>query len=138
MCFDSHTTTGTRAVLTAVARGGFDSASTVMSYHIARDEYEDATPSSPSACSLQPGQPGGLPRCSDYVQALYRQHAVSSSFSDFSAALGRAQLANAAGYYVSCVSASDKYSGSVHQDGAVMLRCQKKDVKDKSACASGQ
>jgi hypothetical protein len=92
----------------------------------------------PLRAIVQPGQPGVHPRCSAYVQALYRQHAVSGSFSDFSATLGRAQLVNAAGYYVSCVSASDKYSGSVYQDGAVMLRFQKKDVKDKGACASGQ
>jgi hypothetical protein len=121
-------------VLTSVADGGFDSASAVMSYHVARDEYDDPTPSVPFPCSMRPGEAGGFPRCSAYVQALYRQHAVSSLFGNFPAAVGHAQLANAAGYYVSCVSASEKYSGSVHQDGTVMLRFQKKDVKDKSSC----
>jgi len=277
LTYNNMSPNGTRAVLTAVALGGFDSASAVMSYHVARDEYNDPPSSSLSVCSLerqfvatvaqekplpsvgspagsatvtfkqlsqtsvsitvvatgltsnltgvhihllsnvataatgpvvfplcsgsppsacpiglsptvsatwtaasgltsaildslfsssniglyvnihtvsnpfgelradvdppraivQPNQPGVHPRCS-YVQALYRQHAVSSSFGDFPTAVGRAQLANAAGYYVSCVSASEKYSGSVHQDGAVMLRFQKKDIRDRGTCASGQ
>jgi hypothetical protein len=126
-------------VLAAVAVGGFDSTTGVMSYHIAHDEYDGpanfSTPSSsPSPCSLQPGEPGDLPRCSAYMLALYRQHVASHAFSEFSAVFGRAQVANAAGYYVSCVSASGEDSGSVDQDGAVMLRFQKKAVKDIGAC----
>ena len=121
-------------MLAAVADGRFDLASSVMSYHMARDEYDGPTPSSPSPCSRQPGEPGDLPRCSAYMMALYRQHVASYAFSDFRAFFGRAQVANTSGYYVSCVSASGKDSGSVDQDGAVMLRFQKKAVKDMGAC----
>jgi hypothetical protein len=75
---------------------------------------------------MQPGETGGFPRCNAHMLALYRQHVASYAFSDFSAVFGRAQAVNSSGYYVSCISVSDKNSGSVDQDGAVMLRFQKR------------
>jgi hypothetical protein len=62
-----------------------------------------------------------------YSQALYRQHNNPSGFGDFSSRRGHAQLVNATGFHVVCVSANDKDG---MQDGAIMLRFQNKGVKD--------
>ena len=75
--------------------------------------------------------------CSNYYsQALYRQHTNSGAFQDFYSVYGRARLVNETGVHVVCVSASDKDAGSVVQDGAMVLRFQKKDVKDSRSCKS--
>ncbi len=139
--FASHSHTGTRAVLTLVANGSFDPDASVMTYYYAHsDELVRPAPYSPQHCTVegphfdvQSGQ--AVPHCSDYYRlALHRQHTNSTLFRDFSPAIGKAYLINNPGYYVACVAASDKDASSVHQDGVVIARFQKKDVKDKSSC----
>jgi hypothetical protein len=123
-------------VLTAVASGGFDVASSVMVYQYSDgEELHRPPPSSPSVCAV-----GGQShvQCSSYYSlALHRQHTDSSAFHNFSASLGHAFLVSTPGYYVACVSASEKDAGSVLQDGVTVLRYQKKDDKDSRQCASG-
>jgi hypothetical protein len=68
-----------------------------------------------------------------YSQSLYRQHNNPRVFGDFSSMHGHAQLVNATGFHVVCVSASDKDG---MQDGVLVLRFQKKGVKDNLRCAS--
>jgi len=127
---------GARAVVTVVSPGGFDPASSVMVYQYADgDELHRPAPSSPSLCSVD-GQSHA--HCSSYYSlALYRQHTNSDAFHNFSAPLGRAFLIDNPGYYVGCVSASDKDASSVQQDGVAIVRFQKKSVKDSRQCASG-
>jgi hypothetical protein len=123
-------------VLTAVASGGFDMESSVMVYQYSDgEELHRPPPSSPSVCAV-----GGQShvQCSSYYSlALHRQHTNSSAFHNFSASLGHASLVSTPGYYVACVSASEKDAGSVLQDGDIFLRFQMKDVRDPIKCTNG-
>ena len=69
-----------------------------------------------------------------YTKALHRQHSKSSLFRDFSPELGRAYLVSSPGYYAACVSVANGAAGSIVQDGVIVLRYTRKDVKDKRAC----
>jgi predicted heme/steroid binding protein len=139
--FASNPFPGSRAVLTVTSSGGFDNASSTMTYSYS-SSHELYGPAQYSNCSvgssIDPYSAGQnwdglnrLPKCSDYyVDGLYRQHSKPALFRDFPSQLGRAYLVNSPGYYVACVSAG---TGAV-QGGVLMLRYMRKDVKDMSGC----
>jgi len=128
---------GTRALLTAVPSGDFDTTSSAMLYHYPDERELLAAPphnvsAFPPLCAVGVKLGAGShAQCSDYyIKGLYRQHTNSSAFHDFSSQLGRARLINTNGFHVVCVSASSKDAGSVFNDGVMTLRFQKKDAKD--------
>ena len=133
----SHSPVGTRALLTAVSSGGSDATSSAMFYNYPDNlELHAVEPWRNQSMSI--AQCSTLDNsCSNYYsRALYRQHTNSGAFHDSSPMRGRAHLVNETGVHVVCVSASDKDAGSVVQDGAMVLRFQKKDVKDSRSCKS--
>ena len=128
---------GTRALLTAVPSGNFDTTSSAMLYNYPDERELLAAPphnisAFPPLCAVGVKlSAGSHAQCSDYyIKGLYRQHTNSSAFHDFSSQLGRARLINTNGFHVVCVSASSKDAGSVFNDGVMTLRFQKKGAKD--------
>ena len=128
-------------MLTVTSSGGFDDASSTMTYHY--NSSDETGPAQKSSCSVgsiidpQSAQStvNLLPKCSDYyIKGLYRQHTMPALFRDFSSQLGRAYLVNSPGYYAVCVSAGASDARSVAQDGVMTLRYVRKDVKNTRGC----
>lgn len=135
---DISAISGLRAVLTMVSSGGFDNSSSAMTYNFGSSDEGNENSACTVGVDIDPQSQfshAHLPKCSSYyTKALHRQHSKSSLFRDFSPELGRAYLVSSPGYYAACVSVANGAAGSIVQDGVIVLRYTRKDVKDKRAC----